>query len=67
VKEGGLLEEEDVPEEVGGAFMEVLGGQQGLKIGRELGKGWKCLEEKVGEAGMVVKLGVRVIRGSEER
>ena len=67
MKEGGLLEEEDVPEEVGGALMEVLGGQQGLQIGRELREGRKRLEEEVGEAGMVVKLGVRVVRGSEER
>lgn len=67
MKEGGLLEEEDVPEEVGGAFVEVLGGKQGLQVGRELGKGRKRLEEEVGEAGMVERLGVRVIRGSEER
>jgi hypothetical protein len=67
VKEGGLFEEEDVLEEVGCAFMEVLGSQQGLQVGRELRKGWKHLKEEEGEAGMVGRLGVRVLRGSEER
>ena len=56
-----------MPEEVGRAFMEVLGGKQSLQVGRELRKGRKRLEEQVGEAGMVVRLGIRVFRGSEER
>jgi hypothetical protein len=56
-----------VPEEVGRAFMEVLGSQQGLQVGRDLGKGRKRLKEEVSEAGMVVRLGIRVFRGSEER
>ena len=62
-----MLAREDVPEEVGRAFMEVLGGKQGLQVGRELRKGRKRLEEEVGETGMVGRLGVRVVGGSEER
>jgi hypothetical protein len=47
--------------------MEVLGGKQSLQVGRELRKGRKRLEEEVGEAGMVGRLGVRGVGGSEER
>ena len=67
MKKVGFLEDEDVPKKIGGAFMEVLGGQQGLQIGRELRKGRKRFQEKVGEAGLVERLGSRVIRCSQER